>query len=109
MKMRNNWSAKFEDASGGRVFLAGGYYSPMTMATTTPETFLNKALVKLEEADASNVSSFSAAWAKVVVDAAEFGVDSHVFERKDISAATLKWAKDTAENNQASGPMPTIL
>ena len=104
MKMRNNWNATFKDANDGTFFLAGGYLNPMVTVVTKPETFLGKALVDLEEANAMNASSLSDVWTKVVVDAPEFGISNHVFERKDIPAATLKWAKDTAENNRDSGP-----
>jgi hypothetical protein len=109
MKMRDNWSARFKDAAGGTVFTAGGYVSPVTMDIKTAETFLNKALVALEEAELKSFDkpdgALRDAWVKAVVEAPDFGIAATDFDRKDVSNATLQWAKDTAENNRSSFPV----
>lgn len=115
VKMPDNWKVEFQNAAGQNVFIAGGHESVMTTDIKTPETFLFKGLVKMEEQDAAtqdfgcDVEPVSETWKKAVINAQDFGIVDQEITLESVDPAVLTSAREQADINLQTPPAPHFM
>lgn len=107
-----NWKVEFQNASGGQVFEAKGYKSPMTMDLVTEDTFIRLGLIEMEKQDAltqgfgCDVEPLMNTWEKAVVNAEDFGITDFEVAHAELDADLFNSARDQAyqemQNNSRS-------
>lgn len=114
MSIATNWKVEFQNVAGHTVHVASGNESVMTTDIKTPETFLFKGLLNMEEHDLAtadfgcDVEPVSEHWKKAVIDAQVFGITGVEINKDDVDQATIDSARQMVANGVSRPPAPDI-